>query len=172
VSEKQKAAGDGGDVYAELVLLGPNLEPDAVTTRLGILPTRTIRRGARIIRGIEKTWTRSGWSVSSRNAILSDNLVRHIEWIVELAQSIAEPLRILRTERAVTIARIWCMWEIGANSDLFLKPKLLRRIADLGLTLGLDAWGMYCPCAREDECDYWRQEQTKTLARGPLGEKG
>jgi hypothetical protein len=64
------------------------------------------------------------------------------------------------------------MWETGANSDLYLKPQLLRRMADLKLTLGLDAWGMYCPCAEQDACDYWREEQAKTRSRGDLGGKG
>ncbi|MEJ5203006.1 MAG: DUF4279 domain-containing protein [Anaerolineales bacterium] len=126
-------------IYATFILRGKELDPQLVTNRLGITPSRSFKRGDK--RTEEKEWLHGFWGLTSDERIHSTDLALHIEWVINQLEPVRDRLVELMKEENID-AEISCFWILPTSHEgLSLGSDLLERIAFLGLKLNLD---IYC----------------------------
>jgi len=134
---------------AALRIYAPDLDPAAVTERLEIFPTSSQRRGQVI--GRRKPAPIGGWFLSSEGIVVSTDLRRHLDWVLDRIAPRADALRAIGSEPGV-IMRISCVWwasEAGgeglawSGGGFQLMPRQMRIMADLDLVcdFGLAFYG-------------------------------
>jgi hypothetical protein len=81
-------------VYAD------DLDPAAVTARLGITPTRSFKHGERITtrRATYGNHPTGGWLLESRDQIQSDDLDVHLTWLLDRLRPATSAIHSLRDE--------------------------------------------------------------------------
>ncbi len=123
-------------VYATIILRGEGLNPQEVTDTFGLVPSMSFSRGD--YRNETDKWKHSFWSLTSQGKIQSSNLVSHIEWLMKEIGPIRTKLMDILSRNDVT-AEISCFWILPTdNEQITLDLGLIRKIADLGLSLKLD----------------------------------
>jgi len=127
-------------MYATLVLRGKYLDPRSVTEELGIIPSRSFKRGDR--RTEAKKWPHGYWALTSSGNIESMDLALHLQWLIDQLEPVKPTLVRLLKESKIS-AVISCFWTLQTSHDgLSFNYTLLGRIAALGLNVEFD---VYCP---------------------------
>lgn len=122
-------------VSASLVLSGKDLDPHEVTTKLGIMPSESFRRGD--YRTDSEKWPRGFWELSSKN--LGDVEMRdHIEWLVDQLLPHKHQLREILDDLRVK-AWISCYWLLPTDHEtLPLSSDLIAKLAEIDLNIDFD----------------------------------
>ncbi len=107
-------------------------QPEDLTTRLALEPTRTWVKGEPIgTRGRVKE--RSAWLVDSQTD-LGDTIEPHIAWILSLIEPVAAELASIRSEGADM--RLDCFWSsVGMSGGPWIRAETMGRLARLDLDL-------------------------------------
>jgi Domain of unknown function (DUF4279) len=80
------------------------------------------------------------WYVSSEDALRTTSLERHLLWLLERIEPVADVLAQLRAEQQLN-AEFIALWESATNDGgPVLSPQTLARIAALDAELGIDFW--------------------------------
>lgn len=112
-----------------------DVDPDLVTEKLGIEPTNSWKIGRAWVtpRGEKRVGRVNTWELESEGAVLSKDLRRHLDWLLDRIEPAASQLTELQEIPGVTMT-IWCTWW---SAHLLAGPKLwpeqMRRMADLNL---------------------------------------
>lgn len=120
-----------------------SVDPAEITTRLGVEPDSTHRRGelrpARSRRDLRRLWRNSGWFLGSETVIASRDERRHIDWLLDRLADKALVLSELRAAGCETV--ISCYWEsaIGHGGPA-LWPEQMARLAEAGLEIWFDVY--------------------------------
>jgi hypothetical protein len=127
-------------IFTTLILRGEGLNPEEVTNSLGLNPSMSFKRGDR--RNETDIWKHNYWSLSSQDRIHSSNLAIHLEWLInQFEPEKSKFLEILNNKN--TEGEISCFWILPTDHEnLSLSPDLIKKIAELGLSLNMD---IYCP---------------------------
>jgi hypothetical protein len=127
------------NVYASFILSGTDLIPQDITSYFGINPSKSFTKGDIKLNG--KKWPHGYWALESSEFVKSSDLVNHIEWIISEIEKIEpKPHEIIRNQEIT--ARISCFWILSTGHDgLSLTTDLMKRIANLNISLELD---VYC----------------------------
>ena len=103
-------------VRAELLIYGVDLDPERVTQTLGEAPTQVGRRGDVLTNslGRQRTVRLDHWFLSSESVVESTDLRRHLAWLLERLDPVAEAVRTLNAPPE-TWALIKCLswWKDG-----------------------------------------------------------
>jgi len=130
--EKEEPARPSGRVHVTLRLLGRDLDPDKVTTSLGLRPSRAFRRGDSVTTGKgERNRAHGAWMLSTEGAVHSDDLVEHCEYLRGLVLPVRERLSeyLSRDDMRVAVA-LW--WEPSDGPVGFTLPAgLLAELASM-----------------------------------------
>ena len=127
-------------IYATFILRGKELDPQKVTEQLGILPSRSFKRGDN--RTEQKKWPHGFWGLTSDDRINSTDLTLHIGWVLDQIEPGRQKIRELINEKKFD-AELSCLWIFPtSHNGLSISSDLLERIASLSLKLNLD---IYCP---------------------------
>lgn len=122
--------------FATLRMIGKDLDPDEVTERLGLNPTNSHKQGD--VRG-HGTWPQGYWEITSQARVVSTDLALHIEWLLDQIEPVREEFISLISSGIR--ADMFCFWESQTgNGGPSFKPKLMARLANLDLELGLDIY--------------------------------
>lgn len=130
--------------HAGLRIYHDQLDPDRVTGMLGIEPTRTQVKGQVEIRpsGREFTPPIGGWFLSTKGVVDSRDVRRHLDWILDRLVGRDEALQRLRAEGCRM--DVFCYWlSAEGHGGPMLSPSIMRRLAELDLTIGFDIYGPY-----------------------------
>ncbi len=120
------------ETYATLRIYPDALDPDEVTERLGVTPTKVQRVGDK--RG-SYTCDLNGWFLCSNGQVHSRDSRRHIDWILDQVESCAEELENIR--KSGGRADISCSWlSASGHGGPTVSPHQSNRLA----ALGLDCW--------------------------------
>jgi hypothetical protein len=124
--------------FASLVIRGKDLVPQEIIDTIGIIPTKSFKRGD--IRKGNKTWPHGYWELTSKESVQSSDLSMHLEWLAEqLEPSKTELIRIVSQEGID--AEISCFWILPTSHEsLSLSSELILRIAYLGLKINVDIY--------------------------------
>ncbi|MBI5842738.1 MAG: DUF4279 domain-containing protein [Chloroflexi bacterium] len=127
------------DPYVSFILRGKDIDPQDITNRLGIKPSRSFKKGD--YRSENKKWPHGYWELESTSYIESDNLRSHIEWLIDRLTPVKTDLKKLFQDISIE-SEISCFWILSKeHAGLELSHQLLNKIVDLGLKLELD---IYC----------------------------
>lgn len=132
------------DTFATLLVFTGDADPDAVTARLGIQPTGSARRGevSTSDRGVRSLSSVNLWSLRSKGSVDSRDSRRHVDWLLDRAESAAEALRTLQKEGCRT--EIACHWvSKHGHGGPIIPPSQMRRLADLDIELWFDFYGPF-----------------------------
>jgi hypothetical protein len=125
---------------AELRVYTGEMDPDWVTQRLRVSPTRICKKGERKVNslGRERVVKLNGWSLSSEGRSSSLDLRRHLDWLLDKLEPGASQLRELQYVPGVTMYVTCTWWSAHAQGGPTLWPEHLRRLADLNLECQFD----------------------------------
>src|SRR4051794_22055520 len=118
------------DVNVALLLQG-DFEPEELTSRLELSPTRAFLKGDRIGSRIRQCST---WSLDSDSAIDADSLAPHLDWLLARVEPRAAALSELRAEGIDGIAD--CSWASGGvGGGRWVPPEAMPGLGALPLPL-------------------------------------
>jgi hypothetical protein len=121
-----------------LSIYGADLEPDEVTRLLGIEPDRTHRRG--MLRPSGRPYDLGMWSISMRGDNTTEpDVCAAIEMLLDRIRVAPDVWRVAVTDAQTRRVNVGLVLD-AFNRDLDMRPDLLRRLAELGLELGLDIY--------------------------------
>ena len=125
--------------YVTLRVYCDNMQPDALTEFLGIIPTETQTKGQKNELRVNKLIERNGWFLTSENIITSKDSRRHIDYLADKLLPIKAKLKSLTQDgNKVDIS---CFWESeSGHGGPTLSQQQLSKLADLGVELWFDIY--------------------------------
>jgi len=139
-------------IYVWFFIRGKDINPDEITNKLGITPSYKFRRGDRHGENNQSVRKKGLWSFTSNRKVHSSNLELHVEWILSQLEAVASPLNSIIFGDDVH-AQITCVFNLFTMEwDDWLRPEILRRIADLNIFFGISA---YCLREPSDDIEYY-----------------
>ena len=125
------------ETYATLRIYDEQLDPDIVSSRLVLTPSKAHKKGQAL--GRNRAAPVGGWFLSSRGQVTSKDVRRHIAWILEQLSG-KEQLLKLQDEGYET--DIFCYWvSASGHGGPMLDPDLMRLLVSFRLPIGFD---VYC----------------------------
>ena len=122
--------------YATLCIYGDDLDPNAVTSLFGIEPSHTQRKGEHLKKVVVR---RGGWFFSTQNAVVSRDVRRHVNWLIETFSGKEEAFHQLRSQGYETV--VSCYWRSASgHGGPMLSPEMMGRLADLGVGIWFDIY--------------------------------
>lgn len=127
--------------YSTVLIIRDDLDPDAVTERLQVTPTDTLRKGQSLI-GRRYKATIGSWQFSSKYGVESRDVRRHIVWLLDAIEGKEAAFQKLRGEGCETVMS--CYWVTAqGHGGPMLDPRLMRRLSDFGMELWFDIYGPF-----------------------------
>lgn len=130
--------------YATFRIYPGDMDPAAVTERLGIEPTSWQRKGelADAPFGRPKMVSINAWFLGSRGVVESMDVRRHLDWLLDVLTPKAEAIRALY--QAGCKMDIFCYWlSRSGHGGPIISPVQMARFAELNLELGFDFYGPF-----------------------------
>jgi len=127
--------------WAKLLIYPGGLDPAEVTVRLGIEATDTKLAGTRLVNslGRERIVKTTNWLLSSENHVKSNDLRRHLDWLLELLLPARPQILQLQSEPKVRMS-IDCVWWSRGSGGPTLWPKQMLTMAELNLECSFDIY--------------------------------
>ena len=126
------------ETHAWLRIMSEQLDPDAVTTRLQVQPTRTQRKGDLPRPGSKHPYKYAGWFLESEGHVKSRDARRHLDWILEQVRGKSNVFESLQAEgHSVDLC---IRWDSTGQGGPTLSPTQMRALADLGIELWFDIY--------------------------------
>jgi hypothetical protein len=118
------------------------VDPDFVTERLRVQPTKTQKRGEhrKTRHGLSSVpHRRDGWFLCSKDCVDSKDIGRHVDWLLEQVLPSAEALRQLQDKGAQT--DVFCYWySASGQGGPSLYPETMSKLGSLRLEIGFDIY--------------------------------
>lgn len=128
--------------YATLLIYPVRTDPEAITHRLGIEPSKWQRKGgpmASSLRHPPRIAEVDLWSLSTRDRIESRDSRRHIDWLLDQIEDKASTLRSLQEEGARIAVN--CFWlSLSGEGGPTISPGQMRRLGALNIELWFDVY--------------------------------
>ena len=133
-------------IFISFTLIGESLIPNVITSKLGISPDLSFKRGdvEEVYEGKKIERSQGVWEIVSDNRELpSDDVVAQLKWLVNLLEPVKENLRQILEDKTIQ-ACIGCFW-IAPNGriNVEFEPELLSQIASLDVKIRFDIYGDY-----------------------------
>lgn len=127
---------------AKLLIYTEEIEPDEISDRLGISPTRMVKKGAKSVNslGRERTAPCSYWMLDSESSVESKDLRVHLDWILDQCTGREQALEELREVNRIrdVISCVW--WSAHGHGGPTLWPRQMEAMARLNLECGFDIY--------------------------------
>jgi hypothetical protein len=119
----------------EVTLAVYNIDPDLITNKLGLKPTRFIKKGISNIMpsGVERIGRINSWLFSSENEVKSKDLRQHLDWILDMIEPVSKQLFELQRLPDIRIALQCIWWSKYGEGGPTLWPEQMNRMAKLNL---------------------------------------
>jgi hypothetical protein len=126
--------------YATLRIYPGDVDPDEVTRKLGIVPTRTQQSlGARVENGVHHAGRPNAWFLSTEGVVASQDVRAHIDWLMDTVMPAEAALRGLQ-ESGVAVD-VSCYWlSASGHGGPCLSPSQAEKLARLQLTCWFDVY--------------------------------
>ena len=123
--------------YASLCVHRDELDPDDVSSRLGIVPSKAHRTGDEYRYGY--VVPTGGWFLSSQEQVESKDVCRHVVWILDrLAGKEAELLRLQDEGHEMYV---FCYWlSASGHGGPELSHEVMQRLVSLRLDIAFDVY--------------------------------
>jgi len=126
--------------YATLRLLHEELDPDLITSRLGLHPTRTFRTGEPMGHGSMTPHRQGGWFLSTTDCDSVDVRV-HVAHLLDQVESVGPVLQEIRQEDVRQ--DVTCFWQTtDGQGGPALDSAQMGRLANLDLSISFDVYNI------------------------------
>ena len=124
--------------YATLCIYPPETgDPAALSEKLGLRPSRTQVHGEEV-HGKLKNWP-SAWFLGTQGKVETNELRRHIDWLLEQVEDKAEVIQTIQAEGAEV--HLSCFWVSAfGHGGPMLDPHILKRLARLNIGISFDIY--------------------------------
>jgi uncharacterized protein DUF4279 len=123
--------------YATLCIYHDELEPDVVSSRLGLTPSKSQKKGQEL--GPNRLAPLGGWFLSSEDHVISKDVRRHVAWILDQLEGREEQFLKLKDEGYRTL--IFCYWlSAHGHGGPELDPEIMQRLVSFGLLISFDMY--------------------------------
>jgi uncharacterized protein DUF4279 len=130
------------ETFATFRLFGDLLDVSEVTRRLGLEPDAAYHEGEPNPAWRQPHASKTGvWEFTSKGRIESPHLEEHLVYLIEKVEPVKQDLHDLVARQALR-PDFWCFVETYLNTEHWLSPDTLRRIADLRAHVGLDIYAI------------------------------
>jgi Domain of unknown function (DUF4279) len=120
---------------AVLRICGDELDPEALTKRLRITPSKSQRREQVFTNSLGRSRTAKvgGWFLSSEDNVHSKDLRRHLDWLIAQLRDVVRELTTLQNEPGIQmwITVIW--WAKEGGGWFTLEPQHMRAMSEMNL---------------------------------------
>lgn len=127
------------ETRATLRIYPGDIDPSAISERMGLEPTNWQRRGevAQWFDGPPRVAPINGWFLQSEAYVESRDSRRHLDWILDRVEPKAEAIRFLQ-ERGCEMD-ISCTWiSRSGHGGPTVSPSQMKRLSELNLELWFD----------------------------------
>lgn len=132
---------DINEVYVRFFIRGKDIDPDEITQDLGIAPSYKFQQGDRYGENNQSIRKQGLWSITSGGQVNSTDLEPHLEWVLSQLEAAKSQLESILSTSEIH-AQISCVFNLFTLEwNDWLKPEMLRRIADLNIYFGVS---VYC----------------------------
>lgn len=122
--------------FASIIFIGKELDPEKLTTFLGITPYRSFKRGDK--RNESEKWLHGYWELCSINVVNSPSLEFHLNWIIGQLVPIGQKLVALSKESEIK-AEISCFSILPKGQTVLNLPaQIIKVLAEANLSVELD----------------------------------
>ncbi|MBK9927102.1 MAG: DUF4279 domain-containing protein [Anaerolineales bacterium] len=119
------------------VYLPDSYDPNTLSTKLGIQPSRTQVKGE-IYKGKVREWP-TAWFLESETKLQSKDIRRHISWLIDQIEGKSEFIRQLQSEGSEM--KISCFWVSAfGHGGPMLDAEIMKRLAELNVGVGFDIY--------------------------------
>ena len=119
--------------------MSENLDPDEITSFLGIEPTKEQRWGESISSCSEKKHKKSGWFLSTKGILYSLDSRVHLDWILDrVADKKNEFSELIKREYLIDVCVRWD--SRSGHGGPTLSPKHLSGFGELGVKVWFDVY--------------------------------
>jgi hypothetical protein len=130
---------------AELLIYSGDLDPDKITGKLKVDPTRLTKKGRlRTSKGGRKHLEPlNAWFLSTEAFVESKDIRHHLDWLLAAVEPCSDELLALQSVQGLQMV-VQCIWWSASDGGGFsLLPQQMRKLADLKLALsfGLAFYG-------------------------------
>lgn len=122
--------------YATLRIFSPNLGPDVLSEKLGIVPTECEQLDPKSKYKHRREF--SYWSLSTKEMLDSTNNIEHLQLILKKLFNKSSVLESLRSHGCST--DIFCFWESNGQGGPCLDIEIMKDLVNYGLDI---CWDMY-----------------------------
>jgi len=129
-----------GSATVSLIMGGSDLNPDAVTVALGVAPSNAHRACDPDLRRRygDAIWRTGMWTLTRRDVAI-DDIANVVEELAERFRSRKSALKDLGIQRQIVSIGLFELRGLGET--FYLETPIMLRLAELGLTLMIDAYG-------------------------------
>jgi len=126
------------ETFVTFRIIHEALNPEEITGKFQLAPSDSWRKGE------PKEWkgraARTGmWVLSTENRVLSRDLRRHLDWIIEHVQDKSLVLDDLRTQGYHI--DVFCHWvQLGGTGGPILSPRNMEGMSRLSLEISFEFW--------------------------------
>lgn len=134
--------GTCAETHATLLIYPVRTDPEAITERLGIEPSKWQRRGGPMASSLRRPPRLAEidlWSLSTRGHVSSRDSRRHIDWLLDRIEGKAAELRALRDEGGRISVSCYWVSRYGEGGPT-ISPDQMRRLGALNLELWFDIY--------------------------------
>lgn len=119
-----------------------DLHPREVTRRLALEPSSEQVKGEVLpsVTGRNRVTRLNGWFLASEGKVLSLDLRRHLDWLLDILEPRAGELDALQRSPGVKMSVNCVWWSACGHGGPTLWPEQMRRLAALNLELGFDIY--------------------------------
>jgi hypothetical protein len=123
--------------YLTLAVYSGSESPDRITALLGVQPDRTAVKGERLPAGTSPP--QHGWFLTTKDVAIAGECDEHIAWLLD---RVPRPEQLAELVRSGHEVRFWIFWdsEGSGGGGPFISAESIRRLADLGACLCIDAY--------------------------------
>ncbi|WP_394833962.1 DUF4279 domain-containing protein [Pendulispora rubella] len=117
------------------------ISPDELTRRLGLEPSSTQRAGEARTNslGRQRVVPVNGWFLSSEGHVTSNDLRRHLDWLLAKLQPVNAAISALQNEVDVSMS-VNCIWWSRGSGGPTLWPEQMLALANLDLECAFDIY--------------------------------
>jgi hypothetical protein len=145
ISKRTKTFFDYDDSYATCsrthatlcIYLPDQSNPNEITEKLGVQPSKTQVKGE-VRNDRVRNWP-TAWFLESKGKVISKEVRRHIDWLLEELEGKSEVIRELKTDGSEI--HLSCFWgsALGHGGPM-LDAEILKKIASLNIGITFDIY--------------------------------
>lgn len=130
-------------VFVDFRICADSLNPEEVSTNLGITPSRAFAKGEKYLgktrnpesKEISEVWRerpRGIWAIDSKKLSIEEKVEDHIKYLLEILEPLKKQLKLYLDQRDIYTISFYIWWEPqGGYGSFEVSSEIIRRMSSL-----------------------------------------